>query len=189
MKLQVKSALLGVVAAVTVNATALNAQVGLTSALATVNINATKSAVLSLLINSGGSQNLASLTDNAANPFASPVNLTTTWDLNAGSNVVVVGSFGTPAQALASGTNYITSTYVKGKVSTGTPTTFTAFTQNGVGTIGTAAGSLTLFTQSVAGNLANTRTDNLDLEIDLTGHANLVPGTYTGTLNLQAIVQ
>ena len=180
MNLPVKSALLGVVAAVTVSATSANAQVGLTSSLATVNINAVKSSVLSLLINSGGTQNLASLTDNTTNNFASPVNVTTTWDLNAGSNVVLVGSVRTPAQALASGTNFITSTYVKGKVSTGTPTTFTAFTQNAVGSVGTAGGSLTLFTQSVAGNLANSRTDNLDLQIDLTGHPNLVPGTYTG---------
>ena len=188
MKLLSKGALLGAVAAVSLGATAANAQVGLTSSVATVQINATKSTVLTVAVNSGATQTLASLTDNAANPFASPVNITTTWDLNAGTNVVLVGSFATPAQALASGTNFITSTFVKGRVTTGTPTSFTAFTQNGVGTIGTAGGSLTLFTQSAA-SLAGNRTDNLDLELDLTGHANLVPGTYSGTLNLQAIVQ
>src|SRR6185437_7892176 len=64
MKLPVKSTLLGALAAVTLGVTSLNAQVGLTSSLATVNINATKSSVLSVLINSGGTQNLASLTDN-----------------------------------------------------------------------------------------------------------------------------
>ena len=188
MRLLGKSAVLGAVAALAVGTSPVQAQVGLTSSLATVTINATKSSVLSLLINSGGTQNLASLTDNATNSFASPVNVTTTWDLNAGSNVVLVGSFGTPAQALASGTNYITSSLVKGRVTTGTPTSFTAFTQNGVGTVGTAGGSLTLFTQSTA-PLAGNRTDNLDLQIDLTGQPNLLPGTYTGTLNLQAIVQ
>jgi hypothetical protein len=188
MKFPAKSAFLGVLAALTAGAASANAQVGLTSSLATVSINATKSSVLSLLINSGGTQNLASLTDNTTNNFASPVNITTTWDLNAGSNVVLVGSFGTPAQALASGTNFITTTYIKGRMTTGTPTSYTAFTQNGVGTVGTAGGSLTLFTQTAAG-LAGNRTDNLDLQIDLTGHPNLVPGTYTGTLNLQAIVQ
>ena len=73
-------------------------------------------------------------------------------------------------------------------MTTGAPTSFTAFTQNGVGTVGTAAGSLTLYTQSAA-SLSGNRTDNLDLQIDLTGHPNLVPGTYSGTLNLQAIVQ
>jgi len=38
--------------------------------------------------------------------------------------------------------------------------TFTAFTQSGVGTIGTAGGSLTLFIQPVAGNLAGSQTNN-----------------------------
>ncbi|HTK43150.1 MAG TPA: hypothetical protein VL287_16295 [Gemmatimonadales bacterium] len=188
MKLSTKGTLLGAVAAILVGVSPAVAQVGLTSSLATVNINATKSSVLSLLINSGGTQTLASLTDNTTNNFASPVNVTTTWDLNAGSNVVLVGSFATPAQALASGANFITTQYIKGRVTTGTPTSYTAFTQAGVGTIGTAGGSLTLFTQSTA-SLAGNRTDNLDLQIDLTGHANLIPGTYTGTLNLQAIVQ
>ena len=188
MKLLTKWAFLGAVAAMSLGATSAHAQVGLTSSVATVNIDATKTSLLTVAVNSGGSQTLASLTDGAPNSFASPVNLTTTWDLNAGTNVVLVGSFATPAQALASGSNFITSTYVKGKMATGTPTSFTAFTQNGVGTIGTTGGSLTLFTQSAA-SLAGNRTDNLDLQIDLTGHASLVPGTYSGTLNLQAIVQ
>ncbi len=188
MKRHTKLALLGAVAAMSLGAASAQAQVGLTSSLANVQINATKSSVLTVAVNSGGSQTLASLTDNTTNNFASPVNVTTTWDLNAGTSVVLVGSFATPAQALASGTNYITSTYVKGRVTTGAPTSFTAFTQNGVGSAGTAGGSLTLFTAS-ATPLNNTRTDNLDLQIDLTGHANLVPGTYSGTLNLQAIVQ
>jgi hypothetical protein len=188
MKLLTKWALLGVAAAMSLGATSAQAQVGLTSSLATVQINATKSSVLTVAVNSGGTQTLASLTDNAANPFAGPVNITTTWDLNAGTSVVLVGSFATPAQALASGGNFITSAFVKGRMTTGTPTSFTAFTAAGVGTIGTAGGSLTLFTQSAATPAGN-RTDNLDLELDLTGHANLVPGTYSGTLNLQAIVQ
>jgi len=188
MKLLSKCALLGAVAAVSFGATAANAQVGLTSSVATVQINATKSAVFTVAVNSGATQTLASLTDNTTNSFASPVNITTTCDLNAGTNVVLVGSFATPAQALASGGNFITSAFVKGRMTTGTPTSFTAFTAAGVGTIGTAGGSLTLFTQSAATPAGN-RTDNLDLQLDLTGHANLVPGTYSGTLNLQAIVQ
>lgn len=188
MKLHMKGALFGAVAAMSLGAASAQAQVGLTSSVANVQINATKNSVLTVLVNSGATQTLASLTDNAVNAFATPVNITTTWDLSAGTSVVLVGSFATPAQALASGGNFITSTYVKGRVSTGTPTSFTAFTQNGVGTIGSAGGSLTLFTQGSATTAGN-RTDNLDLELDLTGHANLVPGTYSGTLNLQAIVQ
>jgi hypothetical protein len=189
MKLHTKWALLGAVAAMSLGAASAQAQVGLTSSVANVQINATKNSVLTVAVNSGGTQTLASLTDNAVNAFPTPVSVTTTWDLNAGTNVVLVGSFATPAQALASGTNYITSTYVKGSMNGGA---FAAFTQAGVtagaNTVGSAGGSLTLFTQGSA-TTAGTRTDNLGLEIDLTGHPNLVPGTYSGTLNLQAIVQ
>src|SRR5262249_10329830 len=80
MKLSTKSTLLGV-AAILLGVSPAVAQVGLTSSLATVTINATKSSVLSLAVNSGGTQTLASLTDNTTNNFASPVNITTTWDL------------------------------------------------------------------------------------------------------------
>lgn len=188
MKLHTKWALLGAVAAMPLGAASAQAQVGLTSSVANVQINATKNSVLTVAVNSGGTQTLASLTDNAVNAFPTPVNITTTWDLNAGTSVVLVGSFGTPAQALASGGNFITSTYVWGRMTTGTPTTFTAFTGAGVGSVGTAGGSLVLFTQGSATTAGN-RNDNLDLELNLTGHPNLVPGTYSGTLNLQAIVQ
>lgn len=187
MKLQIKWALLGV-AAVSLGAASAQAQVGLTSSVANVQINATKSSLLTVLVNSGATQTLASLTDGTTNNFPTPVSITTTWDLNAGTNVVLVGSFATPAQALVSGANSIASTQVKGQMTTGAPTSFTAFTQNGVGGVGSAGGSLTLFTQSAA-PLSSTRTDALDLQIDLTGQPNLVPGTYSGTLNLQAVVQ
>jgi hypothetical protein len=52
-----------------------------------------------------------------------------------------------------------------------------------------AGGSLQLFSQAVgAGSYFGTRTDQLDLRLDLTG-TTTVAGDYTGTLNLQAIVQ
>jgi hypothetical protein len=52
-----------------------------------------------------------------------------------------------------------------------------------------AGGSLVLFTYSVCNSNAcrrQTRTDPLDLQLDLTGLI-LAPGTYTGTLNLRAV--
>jgi hypothetical protein len=52
-----------------------------------------------------------------------------------------------------------------------------------------AGGSLQLFSQAVgAGSYLGSRTDQLDLRLDLTG-TTTVAGVYTGTLNLQAIVQ
>jgi hypothetical protein len=70
------------------------------------------------------------------------------------------------------------------------PATFTAFTQNAVGGIGTAGGSLRLFQINISGsNKTQTRTDNLSLQLDLTGAGVLPPGTYSGTLNIEAVTQ
>jgi hypothetical protein len=47
-----------------------------------------------------------------------------------------------------------------------------------------------LFSQIISGpNKKASRTDNLDLEIDLVGFPTLAPGTYAGTLNIQAVTQ
>jgi hypothetical protein len=166
------------------------AQAGLTSNTATVTINATKVATLTVTVNSGGTQTMANLTDNAVNSFASPVNITTAWDVNpSAASVSLVAYFATPAQALANGTDYIASSLVKGRVTTGAPTTYTAFTGNAVGAVGSAGGSLTLFNQSITNaNKKSNRSDNLDLQIDLTG-VTATAGTYAGTLNLRAVTQ
>ncbi|MEO8089468.1 MAG: hypothetical protein ABI703_04135 [Gemmatimonadales bacterium] len=58
-----------------------------------------------------------------------------------------------------------------------------------MGAVGVAGGSLQLFSQNVgAGSYFGSRTDQLDLRLDLTGTTTMA-GDYTGTLNLQAIVQ
>ena len=171
---------------------AAQAQAGLfSSTIEQVTINATKVASLTVTINSGATQTLASITDGAVNNFASPVNVTTAWDINpSAASVSLVAYFSTAASALANGTNLIPSSLIKGRVTTGTPTTFTAFTGNAVGGAGSAGGSLTLFTTAISGaNKAANRTDNLDLQIDLTGQPALTAGTYAGTLNLRAVTQ
>jgi hypothetical protein len=178
------------VAALALVAGKASAQAGVLSNIATVTINATKVASLTVAVNSGGTQTLAALTDGGVNSFASPVNITTTWDINpTAASVTLVGYFSNAAQSLANGTNYIASSLIKGRMTTGTPVAYTAFTQNAVATVGTAGGSLTLFTQAItAANKAGNRTDNLDLQIDLTGQTTTA-GTYTGTLNLRAVTQ
>lgn len=169
-----------------------SAQSGLLSGTATVTINATKQATLSVTINSGATQTLAALTDNALNNFAAPVNITTAWDINpSAAAVVLVGYFTTPAQALANGTNYITTSRVRGRV--GAAGAFNAFTggvvTGGASSVGVAGGSLQLFSQGITGvNRNSSRTDDLWLQIDLVG-TTTVPGTYAGTLNLRAITQ
>jgi hypothetical protein len=178
-------------AATALTSAAALAQAGVTSNTATVSINATKVPSLTVVVNSGGTQTLGTLTDNAVNNFSGPVNITTSWDINpSASSVSLVAYFSTPAQALANGTDYIASSLVKGRVTTGSPTSYTAFSGSAVGGVGSAGGSLTLFTTAITGaNKRANRTDNLDLQIDLTGQAPITAGTYTGTLNLRAVTQ
>ena len=166
-------------------ATNARAQVGLTSNVATVALTATKAPTLSITPTSAVAT-LASITDGSNANVFTPVSLTTAWNLTAGSSVRVVGWFGTPAQALANGTDFIPSSKVEGRVNA---TAYAPFTGAPVGAVGVAGGSLQLFSQSVAAaNFFGSRTDNLDLRLDLTGTTTMA-GDYTGTLNLQAIVQ
>ncbi|MGE5231322.1 MAG: hypothetical protein ACM3NS_06235 [Deltaproteobacteria bacterium] len=184
----------------TVGAERAAAQVGTVSTARIVSLAATKTGNLTMGVISGAAQTLASLTDNTTNNFPTPVVIQTQWDLNPGQtgSVNVVGWFSVPGQALfstATGTS-IPSSRLKGQLSPGAPAptsypaVFTAFTQNAVGGIGSAGGSLRLFSINVTGtNKTATRTDNLNLQIDLTGAPILPPGTYSGTLNIEAITQ
>ena len=183
-----------VVAALTIVAAKASAQAGLTSNVDNVSLSAVKSSSLTVTVNSGNSQSVASITDNAVNNFSSAVNITTAWDINpSASAVTLVGYFATPASALTNGSFNIASSLVKGMVTTagapGAPTSFTAFTGAAVGGVGTAGGSLTLFSETITGaNKKSNRTIDLSLQLDLTGQTT-TPGTYTGTLNLRAVTQ
>lgn len=161
------------------------AQANLQSNVATVALTATKNSTLTVSP-TAASATLASITDNSnANNFT-PVNVTTDWNLTGGTSVNLLGWFGTPTQALANGTNFIPSTRVEGRVGLAA---FAPFDDAALGATGVAGGSLVLFSQAVgAGTLLGNRTDQLDLRLDLTG-TTTVAGNYTGTLNLQAIVQ
>jgi hypothetical protein len=180
-----KNALLGATALLLISAGNARAQVGLTSNLATVALTATKAPTLSVTP-AASATTLASITDGTnANNFG-PVSLTTAWNLTAGSTVRLIGWFATPAQALANGTDYIPSSKVEGRVNA---TAYAPFTGAPVGAVGVAGGSLQLFSQNAgAGSRFGVRTDVLDLRLDLTGTTTLA-GDYTGTLNVQAIVQ
>jgi hypothetical protein len=120
---------------------------------------------------------------------SSPVTITTTWNLRAGrAAVTLVGYFSSATAALTDGaatpTN-IPSSEVLGQMTTGTPTAFTAFTQ--ITLLGAPGAGLRLFAQRLSGtNRTANRTDNLNLEINLSSQPQLPAGTYTGTLNIQA---
>jgi hypothetical protein len=155
--------------------------VALTATLAeSLTISATPSAVTFNLVSGG------TATGNA------PVAITQAWVLGATNvSVTLTGWFSNAAQALTSGGSspvYIPTSEVLGQVTTGAPTTYTAFTQTpGTGALGVAGASLVLTTTAITNtNRAAGRSDNLNLQINLTSQPQLPAGTYTGTLNLQA---
>ena len=68
-------------------------------------------------------------------------------------------------------------------------TAYAPFSNGPTGGVGVASGSLVLFSQAVAsGSYLGSRTDQLDLRLNLTG-TTTVAGNYSGTLNLQLVVQ
>jgi hypothetical protein len=180
-----KHVLVGTTALLLVGTSKALAQVGLTSNVATVSLTATKNSTLTVSPNAS-TATLASITDNSnANSFT-PVSLTTAWNLTAGSTVRLIGWFATPAQALVNGSDLIPSSKVEGRVGA---TAFAPFSSGAVGGVGVAGGSLQLFSQAVAtGSYFGSRTDQLDLRLNLSGTTTMA-GDYTGTLNLQAVVQ
>jgi hypothetical protein len=179
-------ALAATVALALAMAATAEAQVGLTSNTATVTLNATKLSTLTVSPTTA-TATLASITDNSnANNFTN-VGLTTAWNLTAGTSVNLIGWFATPASALANGAAVIPSSNVEGGINGGG---YTAFTGGAVGGVGVAGGSLQLFNQAVAAaNYLGSRTDQLNVRLNLVGFPTTSAGLYTGTLNVQAVVQ
>jgi hypothetical protein len=121
---------------------------------------------------------------------SSPVAITTTWVLaSSRANVVLDGYFASSSAALsgsASPVVSIPSSEVYGLMSTGSPTTYTAFSADTA--LGPTGAGLLLFTQALSSTNRNaSRTDNLSLEINLTAQPQLpAASNYTGSLFLQA---
>jgi hypothetical protein len=180
------STLLALSVAVTLRAGSLSAQAQV------ISLAAAAASSLTILVTSGAVQTIPAVTDNAVNDFPSPVVIQTSWNFNPGqtNTVDLVAYFSVPAQALVGPSTQIPSSRIKGRMTTGIPATYTAITQNGVGGVGTAGGSLQLFSVNINGANKNaSRTDNLDLQLDLVGAAALPAGSYAGVLNIQAVTQ
>jgi len=168
---------------------AAKAQIPLSN-VASATLNATLTETLSVSLTGGSTVSFALVPGGNATGSV-PVGITTSWVLKPTRTAVkLVGYFDT-TDALTdtvTSTNHIASANVLGRVATGTPTTFTAFTST-VSGIGTPGASLELFSEGIGGSNKNeTRTDSLDLEIDLTSVPQQPAGDYTGTLRIQAIV-
>ena len=156
------------------------------SNIGNINLNAAAPQTLTVNVTSGSTVNFALAQGAAAAGDVSPA-ISTAWNLNPGLTgaVTLFGYFNTPSQALTDGVYDIASTYVQGRMTTGSVATFTSFTQTNA--VGPANGSLLLFTEAVTGaNKIKTRSDNLDLQIDLTTSPTVPASTYTGTLRIQA---
>jgi len=157
-----------------------------------ISLAAAAPSTLTLTVTSGGVQTIAGVADNAVTTFPSPVVIQTAWNLSPGqtNTVNLVAYFSLPAQAMVGGSTLIPSSRVLGRMTTGLPTTFTAITQNGIGGVGPAGGSLHLFAVTIDGTNKNaSRTDNLDLQLNLVGFPPLAAGVYAGVLNLRAVTQ
>ena len=125
---------------------------------------------------------------------SAPVVITTTLNgVTVLANISLYGYFSSASSALtdnASPPNKIPTSAVLGQMTTGSPTSFTAFTASPG--LGPAGAGLLLYTTSSILSLgcsptsASCRTDSLNLEINLSGLPQLPAGTYNGTLTLQA---
>ena len=165
---------------------------GLLAQSQVISLAATTPGVLSVTLQSGAVQAIAPVTDNAINNFPTPVVIRTDWNLNPGqtNTLNLVAYFSIPAQAMAGGAVQIPSSRIQGRMTTGLPVAFTPITQNAIGGVGSAGGSLALFSIPIGGaNKNSSRTDNLDLRLDLVGSPTLPAGAYTGVLNIRAVTQ
>jgi hypothetical protein len=179
--------LISVVALFTFVAPAAVCQLSSTSNTASVALRATLGE--SLTVAASPSTITIPLVSGGTAAGTSPVSITTTWVLSsARTAVTLVGFFSSASVALTNGATTpvnIPASEVLGQMTTGTPTTFTAFSQTAP--LGAAGAGLTLFSEALTGtNHTANRTDNLNLEINLAAQPLLPAGTYTGTLNIQA---
>ena len=133
-----------------------------------------------------GAVNFALIAANSANG-STPVAITTTWALSAGRTTVdLYGSFSSSTAALSDESGHtLPSSTLFGQVTTGLPTSFTAFTQTGP--FGVAGASLHIFSQAITlTNVSGTRTDNLSLRIDLRNVPQPPTAVYEGILHIHA---
>jgi hypothetical protein len=162
-----------------------NAQI--TSSTAAVALTATLGEVLT--ISASPTAVTFSLVQGGTAIGSASVAIHTTWLAQpTRANLFLDGYFASATAALTDGAttpDNIPASAVLGLVSTGSPTSYTAFTQNTA--LGPTGAGLLLYTQALSStNRSGTRTDNLSLEINLTSLPQLPAGVYTGTLTLQA---
>jgi hypothetical protein len=184
--MDIRTSARGVAAAAMIDLGAATAQAQTLSNIGNINLNATAAQTLTVAVTSGATVNFALAQGAAAAGDVSSA-ITTSWNLNPGLTgaVTLFGYFDTPSAALTDGVYDIATTYVEGRMTTGAVATYTAFTQTNA--VGPANGSLLLFTENVTGaNKIKSRSDNLDLQINLAASPTVPASTYAGVLRIQA---
>ena len=177
----------GAILAVSCGLACRSALAQITSSTSSVALTATMSEVLTLTATPSSVS--FTLVQGGTAVASSAVAIHTTWLLlPSRANLIVDGYFSSATAALtdsATTPDLIPTSAVLGQVTTGSPTTYTAFTASAA--LGPSGAGLTLLTLPLtSSNRAGTRTDNLNLEINLSALPQLPAGTYTGTLTLQA---
>lgn len=169
-----------------VAASAAGAQI--TSSVQTISLTAVKGQSVTLSAPSPGAQSVT-LVDGAQNPFASDFTSTVNWSVSNSSatTVKLVAYFANPAQALASGSDYIASSLIEASTDGGS--TWSALTSAAVGGVGASGGSVVLFTSPPTNGTdrIGSQTVTFKLRINLTAAGPTHSGSYIGTLTLTAI--
>lgn len=158
------------------------------SSLQAVTLNAQKGQSVTLGAPSPSLQSL-NIVDGAITNWGSPVSITLSWDVtnSATTRVKLVGYFSTPTQALSFETSHIPAEAIEASTDDGA--TWSPVTSAAVGGVGSAGGSVLLYTSAPTegGNKSGTATISFRLRLNLTSGPATVAGVYTGTLNLMAI--
>jgi len=145
---------------------------------------------LSVQINSGSSLSISSLAPGAVNSFSGgPVSITTSWSSVKSSRTAVklYAYFASATSALV---------HTNSQNTTDIPSAAVKVRMNGSGgynplssatPFSASASGLLLFTNTInSGNRTSSRTDAMDVQLDLTTLPQLPADTYTGTLRIQA---
>jgi len=160
-----------------------------------VTLQATLNETLTITLNSGNSQSIASITPAAVNTFAGgPVNVSTTWVMKPGRTAVGLYAYfnsATAAMAHTDPTNTVDIPAAAVKAQLNGAGAYNALSNNTP--FGAAGAGLQLFSTTITGTNRNaTRTDTVALELDLSGTANgqdmtqLPADVYNGTLHIRA---
>jgi hypothetical protein len=182
--------LLGVAAALVFAWAPAVAHAQLNSTAQAVTLNATLAE--SLTVQATGSPVTLTLQPNAVSNTGS-VTITSTWTTAPSrANVTLYGWFGSATQALSDGAttpDYIPTSAIYGMdTNNGSSTAWTSFSSST--TPGVSGASLQIYRATLnSGNRSSNRTDTLGLQVNLSSLPNTPAGTYTGTLNLQAVAQ